>query len=93
LQEKKDWKKLLTSILSLEKILKKTYGVVLYQEQVIEIASVVAGFTPGEADRLRKVMTHHRSRAEMDEIGKEFVKKAVKNGVSRDVAETILSLI
>lgn len=78
---------------SLEKILKKTYGVVLYQEQVIEIASVVAGFTPGEADRLRKVMTHHRSRAEMDEIGKEFVKKAVKNGVSRDVAETILSYI
>ncbi len=78
---------------SLEKILKKTYGVVLYQEQVIEIASVIAGFTPGEADRLRKVMTRHRSRAEMDEIGEEFVKKAIKNGVARDVAEIILSYI
>jgi error-prone DNA polymerase len=78
---------------ALEKILGKTYGVVLYQEQVIEIASAIAGFTPGEADRLRKVMTHHRSRAEMDEIGKEFVKKAVKNGVAKDVAETILSYI
>lgn len=78
---------------ALEKILGKTYGVVLYQEQVIEIASAIAGFTPGEADRLRKVMTRHRSRAEMDEIGKEFVKKAVKNGVARDVAETILSYI
>ena len=42
---------------ALEKILEKTYGVVLYQEQVIEIASAIAGFTPGEADRLRKVMT------------------------------------
>ncbi len=78
---------------SLEKILKETYGVVLYQEQVIEIASVVAGFTPGEADRLRKVMIRHRSRAEMDEIGEEFVKKAVENGVPRDVAEIILSYI
>ncbi len=78
---------------SLEKILKKTYGVVLYQEQVIEIASVIAGFTPGEADRLRKVMTRHRSREEMNEIGKEFVKKAVKNGVAQDIAETILSYI
>lgn len=78
---------------ALEKILEKTYGVVLYQEQVIEIASAIAGFTPGEADRLRKVMTRHRSRAEMDEIGKEFVKKAIQNGVAPDVAETILSYI
>lgn len=60
---------------SLERILRKTFGVVLYQEQVIEIASEIAGFTPGESDRLRKVMTHYRSRVEMDEIGREFVKK------------------
>ncbi|MDI7246577.1 MAG: DNA polymerase III subunit alpha [Bacillota bacterium] len=78
---------------SLERILKKTYGVVLYQEQVIEIATVVAGFTPGESDRLRKVMTRYRSRAEMDEIGKEFVKKAMEHGASREVAETVLSYI
>ncbi len=78
---------------SLERILKKTYGVVLYQEQVIEIATAVAGFTPGESDRLRKVMTHYRSRAEMDEIGREFVKKAVEHGASREVAETVLSYI
>ena len=77
----------------LEKILKKTYGVVLYQEQVIEIATAIAGFTPGESDRLRKVMTHYRSRAEMDEIGREFVKKAMEHGTSREVAETVLSYI
>ncbi len=44
----------------LEPILKKTYGVILFQEQVIEIAGVIAGFTPGEADQLRRVMTHAR---------------------------------
>jgi len=38
-------------------------------------------------------MTRHRSRTEMDEIGKEFVEKAIKNGIAPDVAETILSYI
>ena len=77
----------------LEKILEKTYGVVLYQEQVIEIASEIAGFTPGESDRLRKAMTHFRSQHEMEEIGKEFIQKAVANGVEKNVAETIFSYI
>ncbi len=74
----------------LEKILASTYGVVLYQEQVIEIATEMAGFTPGEADRLRKAMTKFRSQAEMDLIGAEFIKKAVaKGGIDPDAAETI----
>ncbi|MEW6724466.1 MAG: DNA polymerase III subunit alpha [Bacillota bacterium] len=77
----------------LEPILKKTYGVVLFQEQVIEIATVIAGFTPGEADRLRRVMTHARSRREMDEIGCFFIEKAVANGIAYEVAETIFSYI
>ena len=46
----------------LKPILEKTYGVVLFQEQVIQIATAIAGFTPGESDRLRRVMTHKRSR-------------------------------
>lgn len=75
----------------LKPILEKTYGVVLYQEQVIEIATAIAGFTPGEADRLRRVMTHARSRREMDEIGVEFREKAVRHGISREVAETVFS--
>lgn len=77
----------------LRPILEKTYGVVLFQEQVIEIATAIAGFTPGEADRLRRVMTHSRSQAEMDEIGQEFVKKAVTNGIEEKVAHTIFSYI
>ncbi len=74
---------------ALEPILAKTYGVILFQEQVIEIATAVAKFTPGEADRLRKVMTHARSQKVMDEIGREFIKRAVENGVSREVAEKV----
>ncbi|MGQ9524106.1 MAG: DNA polymerase III subunit alpha, partial [Armatimonadota bacterium] len=77
----------------LRPILEKTYGVVLYQEQVIEIATAVAGFTPGEADKLRRVMTHARRRQDMEAIGQEFIRKAIEHGVSADVAETIFSYI
>ena len=77
----------------LEKILAPTYGVVLYQEQVIEIATEIAGFTPGEADRLRKAMTKFRSQAEMEAIGREFIQKALARGVERQTAETIFSYI
>lgn len=78
---------------SLKPILQKTYGVVLFQEQVIEIATAVAGFTPGEADQLRRVMTHARNRKDMEEIGREFVRKATARGVSQKIAETIFSYI
>ncbi|MGI6130909.1 MAG: DNA polymerase III subunit alpha [Bacillota bacterium] len=74
-------------------ILDKTYGVVLYQEQVIQIATAIAGFAPGEADRLRKVMTHFRSMREMEEIGRDFVAKAVAGGTDPKVAETVFSYI
>jgi len=76
---------------ALRPILEKTYGVVLFQEQVIEIATVLAGFTPGEADRLRRVMTHGRSRGEMEEIGRLFVERATQRGVSRKAAEEAFS--
>ncbi|MBE3598968.1 MAG: DNA polymerase III subunit alpha [Limnochordaceae bacterium] len=78
---------------ALERILRKTFGVVLYQEQVIEIATEVAGFTPGEADRLRRAMTRFRSQREMEEIGRLFVQQAVARGVAPGVAETIFSYI
>ncbi|MDI6907826.1 MAG: DNA polymerase III subunit alpha [Thermoanaerobacterales bacterium] len=76
---------------ALELILGKTYGVVLFQEQVIAIATAVAGFSPGEADRLRRVMSHHRSGREMEAIGEEFVSRAVANGVDEAVAREIFA--
>ncbi len=77
----------------LEKILAPTYGVVLYQEQVIEIATEIAGFTPGESDRLRKVMTKFRSHAEMEQIGEDFINKAIAQGIENETAKVIFSYI
>lgn len=77
----------------LQPILEKTYGVVLFQEQVIEIAIAIAGFSPGEADQLRRVMTHARSRKAMEEIGQKFIARAVERGVEPALAEEIFSYI
>ncbi len=77
----------------LEPILSKTYGVVLFQEQVIAIASTLAGFTPGEADLLRRVMTHARSAQEMEVLGERFRQKAVSRGVSEDIATQVFQQI
>jgi error-prone DNA polymerase len=77
----------------LRPILEKTYGVVLFQEQVIEIATAVAGFTPGEADELRRVMTKARHKEDMIAIGRRFVEKAVEGGIDPAVADTIFSYI
>jgi error-prone DNA polymerase len=73
----------------LEPILKKTFGVVLFQEQVIAIASQLAGFNPGEADQLRRVMTHARSTAEMERLGTRFREKAIARGISPEAAEEV----
>ncbi len=77
----------------LKPILEKTYGVVLFQEQVIEIATVIAGFSPGEADRLRRVMTHARSEKTMQEIGREFVQRSIANGIKKELAGDIFNCI
>jgi len=77
----------------LEPILSKTYGVVLYQEQVIAIATEIAGFTPGEADRLRRVMSKFRSHQEMESIGRLFQERAAQQGIDNDTAAIIFSYI
>jgi error-prone DNA polymerase len=74
---------------AMERILSRTYGVIVYQEQVIEVASAVAGFSLAEADTLRRTMTHERSMEEMDELGRVFVEKAMALGTSREVAEEV----
>jgi error-prone DNA polymerase len=77
----------------LEPILKKTCGVVLFQEQVIAIASELAGFTPGEADRLRRLMTHSRSLGEMRALGEEFIRRAAERGVEEKAAREIFACL
>jgi len=74
---------------AMERILRRTYGVIVYQEQVIEVASAVAGFSLAEADLLRRTMTHERSMEEMDAIGRNFVEKAMERGASQEVADEV----
>ena len=68
----------------LKPILEETLGVVVFQEQVIRIAMAIAGFSPGEADRLRRAMSRSRSRFEMAKLSERFIEGAVGNGVDAD---------
>jgi len=76
----------------LEPILKETFGVIIYQEQVMQIAQVMAGYSLGQADLLRRAMGK-KIRAEMEKQRGEFVTGAVKNGVPKAQAETIFELL
>jgi DNA polymerase III subunit alpha len=76
----------------LEKILKPTYGVIIYQEQVMQIAQTLSGFTPGEADILRKAMGK-KKRAELEKQKERFVSGAIKNGITKDTANFIFKKI
>ncbi|NUO18963.1 DNA polymerase III subunit alpha [bacterium] len=77
----------------IDKILEHTYGVVLYQEQVISIAVELAGFTPGQADVLRRTISHNRSYEKMAELGEQFVKQAIERGVEPELAEKVFTWI
>ncbi len=66
-----------------------TYGVILYQEQVLRIAQSVAGFDLADADSLRRAMTRDRSREEMAKIGEIFIGRAVARGVPEAAAREV----
>jgi DNA polymerase-3 subunit alpha len=73
-------------------ILEKTYGVMIYQEQVMEIAKVLAGFTPGDADVLRKAMGKKVPEVMLDERTK-FLEGAKKKKIPQKKAERIFDLM
>jgi DNA polymerase-3 subunit alpha len=77
---------------TLEKILKPTYGIIIYQEQVMQIAQTLAGFTAGEADILRRAMGK-KKRAELEKQKEKFVAGAIKNGIKKDVANYVFTKI
>ena len=72
----------------LEKILKPTYGVIIYQEQVMQIAQALSGFTAGEADILRRAMGK-KKRSELEKQKQRFIEGAYKNGISKDISAGI----
>ncbi len=77
---------------TLEKILKPTYGIIIYQEQVMQIAQTLAGFTAGEADILRRAMGK-KKKAELDKQKERFVDGAIRNGIQKDVANFVFTKI
>jgi DNA polymerase-3 subunit alpha len=72
----------------LEPILKETYGVIVYQEQVMKMSQVLAGFTPGEADTLRKAIGK-KKRDLMDQMRKKFIEGSVERGFPREKIEKL----
>ena len=76
----------------LEGILQETYGVIIYQEQVIQIAQVMGGYTLGQADLLRRAMGK-KDKNEMAAQQRKFVEGAIAKGVKKDEAVYIFELV
>jgi error-prone DNA polymerase len=70
-------------------VLQRTLGVPLFQEQAMRLAVVAAGFTPGEADELRRVMTHKRSHERMAAMKARLISGMAEKDISREHAEEI----
>ncbi|MBU4376205.1 MAG: DNA polymerase III subunit alpha [Candidatus Omnitrophica bacterium] len=77
---------------SLEPILKDTYGIIVFQEQVMRIASTLAGFTLAQADSLRRAMSKKTPEI-MTETRKHFLDGCVKKGINARTADKIFNLI
>jgi DNA polymerase-3 subunit alpha len=77
---------------AIQPILEETYGVIIYQEQVMQIAQVLSGFSLGEADLLRRAMGK-KIKKEMAQQRERFIEGAVAKGVDRARAEFIFELV
>jgi DNA polymerase-3 subunit alpha len=76
----------------LEQVLTPTYGVIVYQEQVMQIARTMAGYSLGEADLLRRAMGK-KKKEEMDQQRARFATGAAERGVDKDLADTLFGLM
>jgi error-prone DNA polymerase len=72
---------------ALEPILGETLGVIVFQEQVIRVAMAIAGFSPAEADRLRRALSRNNSQEALAALRERFVRGAQANGVDSSAAE------
>jgi DNA polymerase-3 subunit alpha len=76
----------------IEAVLKETFGVIIYQEQVMQIAQILSGYSLGEADMLRRAMGK-KIKAEMDHQRARFVDGAVERGIDKAKADEIFDLL
>lgn len=77
---------------TLEPILKETYGIMVYQEQILQIANVMAGYSLGEADILRRAIGKKKKKL-LDENKKRFIKQSVDKGYDKAIAEKVWGFI
>jgi error-prone DNA polymerase len=78
---------------SLEPILSDTLGAIVFQEQVIQVAMALAGFSAGEAEGLRRAMSRKRSEEAIEAYRERFVAGAVERGASREVGERVFEQV
>jgi len=76
----------------LEPILKSTYGIIIYQEQIMQIASIIAGFSLGEADILRRAMSKKKKDV-LENLKEKFINGSLNKGYSFELANSIYELI
>ena len=86
---RKGWQPVTYPLPELEPVLKETYGRILFQDQVLDVARVVGGFTPDEADVWLKAMTHARDEAEMTRLGLELRDRAKGKGLTGKAFEKL----
>lgn len=72
-------------------ILSETLGVILYQEQVLQVAEAIAGFTAGQADQLRRAMTRKRSHEAMESMRAQFIEGARDEDINPELANQIFN--
>ena len=78
---------------SLEPILADTLGTIVFQEQVIQVAMALAGFSAGEAEGLRRAMSRKRSEEALMAYRERFISGAIERGVSEEVAERVFEQV
>lgn len=91
---RRGWMKTTYAHPSLEPVLKDTYGIILFQEQVLEVAHRFAGMSLAEADEFRRLMSKFRSSTEMEAMRERFVQGAVEtHGVHASLAHRVFDLV
>jgi error-prone DNA polymerase len=79
---------------SLEPVLRETLGTIIFQDQVLEVAIAFAGFSPGEAEGLRRAMSRKRSEAAIQAYHERFIQGAqAKHGVDTELAERVFTMV
>ena len=74
-------------------ILKETFGIMVYQEDVSKVAMEIADFTPTEADELRKILSKKHKQKKVQDYKEKFIRQAAKNNVSAEICEKIWQMI